>query len=499
MTCPNILSSRLTELMKPQKDLVFEGEKFSTPRLLVDSGSFGRVFKLKDETVEKETDFFYNECDDLLENNIREANFHSSFPKNKNIIPCNSVEIKSNNILSFIMPFEKLNLKQYIKTVDTSTRILHFYSILSQLCEGLSSLHSNNIYHNDIKPKNIMINPITMEILIVDFGSIRFEQNLTIDTPTTLSYAPPEFFETYENYENLTPETKFGSYNDMWSLGITMLEFLTGENRVESLNNEDEIGKFINRLDPFPIKTILKDNKIDINDPVIFEIYIIISKMLIRNINERISFPDLYFLLNHKNIPLYIRTYPENEKIKHIKPFKRAISCVIKHIKLANLSSYSHYYSFELAISICNRYCIKTKKWVTPNLIFQCLHIANALILDGCSNDFIIVDKKKVTHILKTLNFDIYRPTLASYIQKINGTITFEERIIVFDIITNVKNLNKSIDELFDIFSLKTINKDIWVNYIKTSCIIVSNINYKFTKAVICYNINYPRDIYIHI
>ncbi len=49
MTCPNILSSRLTELMKPQKDLVFEGEKFSTPRLLVDSGSFGRVFKLKEE------------------------------------------------------------------------------------------------------------------------------------------------------------------------------------------------------------------------------------------------------------------------------------------------------------------------------------------------------------------------------------------------------------------------------------------------------------------
>ena len=42
-----------------------------------------------------------------------------------------------------------------------------------QLFKGLSYLHSGNICHRDIKPQNILIDPLTNILVIGDFGSAK--------------------------------------------------------------------------------------------------------------------------------------------------------------------------------------------------------------------------------------------------------------------------------------------------------------------------------------
>ncbi len=81
---------------------------------------------------------------------------------------------------------------------DTVLNLHEFLTIGIQLASALSELHQNNVIHKDINPKNIIVNPRSLRIELIDFSiSSRLpREDQKVSHPSlmegTLAYMSPE-------------------------------------------------------------------------------------------------------------------------------------------------------------------------------------------------------------------------------------------------------------------------------------------------------------------
>ncbi|CAI9089055.1 OLC1v1023555C1 [Oldenlandia corymbosa var. corymbosa] len=117
------------------------------------------------------------------------------------------------------------DLHQVIKANDDLTRE-HYQFFLYQLLRALKYIHTANVYHRDLKPKNILANA-NCKLKICDFGLARVAFS---DTPTTVFwtdyvatrwYRAPELCGSF--FSKYTPAI------DIWSIGCIFAEVLTGK------------------------------------------------------------------------------------------------------------------------------------------------------------------------------------------------------------------------------------------------------------------------------
>lgn len=117
------------------------------------------------------------------------------------------------------------DLHQVIKANDDLTRE-HYQFFLYQLLRALKYIHTANVYHRDLKPKNILANA-NCKLKICDFGLARVAFN---DSPTTVFwtdyvatrwYRAPELCGSF--FSKYTPAI------DIWSIGCIFAEVLTGK------------------------------------------------------------------------------------------------------------------------------------------------------------------------------------------------------------------------------------------------------------------------------
>lgn len=87
-----------------------------------------------------------------------------------------------------------------------------------QMARALSYCHSKHVIHRDIKPENLLLGS-KGELKIADFGwSVHAPSSRRNTLCGTLDYLPPEMIEGKEHDDTV----------DIWSLGILLFEFLTG-------------------------------------------------------------------------------------------------------------------------------------------------------------------------------------------------------------------------------------------------------------------------------
>ncbi|MCI8382503.1 MAG: Stk1 family PASTA domain-containing Ser/Thr kinase [Lachnospiraceae bacterium] len=126
---------------------------------------------------------------------------------------------EENGIYYFVMEMvEGITLKKYIEK-KARLSVKEAISIAIQVSMGIEAAHNNHIIHRDIKPQNIMISK-DGKVKVTDFGIAKAATSNTITSNVMGSV------------HYTSPEQARGGYSDeksdIYSLGITMFEMLTG-------------------------------------------------------------------------------------------------------------------------------------------------------------------------------------------------------------------------------------------------------------------------------
>ena len=141
------------------------------------------------------------------------------------IIKAYSLEEWQRSYAIVLEDFGGISLKQWLKEAQNPS-LSELLSIAISITESLGQIHTQKIIHKDINPANIVFNPDTKELKIIDFGisTQLSRENPTLKNPNilegTLAYISPE--QTGRMNRGLDYRT------DFYSLGVTFYELLTG-------------------------------------------------------------------------------------------------------------------------------------------------------------------------------------------------------------------------------------------------------------------------------
>lgn len=140
---------------------------------------------------------------------------------------------------------EGITLKSFIERKG-KLEIKEAVGIAVQIAQGMEAAHSNHIIHRDIKPQNIIISK-EGKVKVTDFG---IAKAVTSDTITSNAMGSVHY---------LSPEQARGGFSDeksdIYSLGVTMYEMLTG--RVPFIgDNTVSVALCHLQEDPIPLRDL---------------------------------------------------------------------------------------------------------------------------------------------------------------------------------------------------------------------------------------------------
>ena len=226
------------------------------------SGGMGIVYEAIDRRLDRKValkllPFYLGDHPDAKQRFIAEAKAASRLD-HPNIVTIYEIdETEQGQLYMAMAHYKGETLKSRIEKhrIDPETAI----DYMTQIAEGLRAAHNAGIIHCDIKPANIFITE-EGRIKILDFGiaQLRDSGDSPAGTAGTLAYMSPGQLRGGP----LEPDT------DIWSLGVTMYEALTGsrpfngtnkEEIIENIrcNNKQPIQKFVPPISP-PLVSIIE-------------------------------------------------------------------------------------------------------------------------------------------------------------------------------------------------------------------------------------------------
>uniref|UniRef100_A0A7N0V4B2 mitogen-activated protein kinase n=1 Tax=Kalanchoe fedtschenkoi TaxID=63787 RepID=A0A7N0V4B2_KALFE len=146
------------------------------------------------------------------------------------------------------------DLHQVIKANDDLTPEHHQF-FLYQLLRGLKYMHTANVFHRDLKPKNILANA-DCKLKICDFGLARVSFNdapsaiFWTDYVATRWYRAPELCGSF--FSKYTPAI------DIWSIGCIFAEMISGKPLFPGKNVVHQLDLMTDLLGTPPPETIAR-------------------------------------------------------------------------------------------------------------------------------------------------------------------------------------------------------------------------------------------------
>jgi predicted ATPase/GAF domain-containing protein/tRNA A-37 threonylcarbamoyl transferase component Bud32 len=190
------------------------------------------------------------------------------------VIKAYALEKSQNTLIIILEDFEAESLKILLQQRTFTLEELLALSI--RTTEILGQIHRQNIIHKDINPSNLVLNPNTGVLKIIDFGIATqlSKQQLTLKNPEvlegTLGYMSPE--------QTGRMNRALDYRSDFYSLGVTCYEFFTGKLPFESTEAMELVHCHIAKT-PTPICKVNPDVP-----PILSEL---IMKLMRKNAEER--------------------------------------------------------------------------------------------------------------------------------------------------------------------------------------------------------------------
>ncbi|MEG4171752.1 MULTISPECIES: AAA family ATPase [unclassified Microcoleus] len=216
------------------------------------------------------------------------VHFRNQFVITKNLeipgtVKAYSLETYHNQYALVMEDFGGISLCSYLASLVFASNepleglpINEFLPIAIQIANSLDGLYRHHVIHKDIKPANILINPVSKQVKLIDFSiaSLLPRQTQEIQNPNllegTLAYISPE--QTGRMNRGIDYRT------DFYSLGVTFYELLT---RQLPFPSEDPIELVHCHLakQPIPVHHLNKSVPLVLSE--------IVSKLMAKNAEDR--------------------------------------------------------------------------------------------------------------------------------------------------------------------------------------------------------------------
>ena len=193
-----------------------------------------------------------------------------------NIITTYGLEPYNNSYALIMEDFGGVSLKEWAIKRGIELSLQDFLRIVISLSETLNTLHINKIIHKDLKPANILVNPDTKEVKLIDFSiaSLLPRESIAIQNVNnlegTLAYLSPE--------QTGRMNRGIDYRSDFYSFGITLYELLTKKLPFVA-NDPMELVHCHLAKSPIPV------HQLDTEIPLALSA--IISKLMAKNAEDR--------------------------------------------------------------------------------------------------------------------------------------------------------------------------------------------------------------------
>jgi glycogen synthase kinase 3 beta len=110
-----------------------------------------------------------------------------------------------------------------------------------QLMRALAHIHGMNICHRDVKPENVLVDPVKNIVKLCDFGSSK----VLVPNEPNIPYICSRF---YRAPELILGNDRYSTAVDVWSAGCVLAEMLQGTPLFPGSSNVDQLVEIIKVL-----------------------------------------------------------------------------------------------------------------------------------------------------------------------------------------------------------------------------------------------------------
>jgi serine/threonine protein kinase len=199
--------------------LLFRGQTLGKYKIAapLGSGGFGTVYLAEDTWIDKKVAIKvpHRQGMDFGEL-LREPRLLASV-SHPNIVAITTAE-KQDNVFFIVMEYVQGETLENIIALQGALELNRSLDFTCQICNAIDHAHRQGVIHRDLRPANVMVTENDM-LKVADFGTSRYLEIAAHGT--TVIGSPP-----YMAPEQFHGKAVFAS--DIYSLGVTMYQMLTG-------------------------------------------------------------------------------------------------------------------------------------------------------------------------------------------------------------------------------------------------------------------------------
>jgi eukaryotic-like serine/threonine-protein kinase len=200
--------------------VLFRGQTLGKYKIVapLGSGGFGTVYLAQDTWIDKKVAIKVPHRQGLdFGELLREPRLLASV-SHPNIVAITTAE-KQDNVFFIVMEYVPGETLENIIGAHGALELNRALDYTCQICNAVDHAHAQGVIHRDLRPANVLVGENDM-LKVADFGTSRFLEIAAHGT--TVIGSPP-----YMAPEQFHGRAVFAS--DIYSLGVTMYQMLTGE------------------------------------------------------------------------------------------------------------------------------------------------------------------------------------------------------------------------------------------------------------------------------